>query len=822
MYAQVILPVPVDKYFSYTIPDSLSEFVDKGKRVVVPFGKRRLLAGIVRRVTKEFPQGTVPKDLLDVLDDLPIVDECHFKFWEWIAEYYLCSVGEVMCAALPASFRLESETSILIHPEFNGDMSNLSDLEYLIVEALQYSSSLTIRQISEIVDRQKVINIIVGLIDKKVVVSSEKITQTFKPKTVAMIRLNPYYHDHDNIRKLLDELEKRAFKQLELMMAFLRLGFEYPEKITISRQEILKQSNSTPSILKALIDKDVFEVFYVEVSRLGSFAAHKDARDIKLSSEQLKTFQLIKDGFKVNKPVLLHGITGSGKTEIYIRLIEEVILRKKQVLYMLPEIALTSHIINRLREYFGNKVQMFHSRFSDQQRTELWNRITKFSEKDDDTYVILGPRSSVFLPLKEPGLIIVDEEHDQAFKQFDPAPRYHGRDAAVMLGKILNIPVLLGSATPSIESYYNARKGKYSLVELNKRFGKSLLPEILIANIAKANKEKKLKSHYTPLLLQHIKNALQNNKQIILFQNRRGFSLRLFCTTCGWHPGCPYCDVTLTYHKFINKLKCHYCGYMRNIPGHCDECDSSEIKTAGFGTEKIEEEMACFFPEAKVQRMDFDTTRTKNSYVKIIDDFEKRNTDILVGTQMISKGMDFSNVSVVGILNADSLISFPDFRSFERSFQHIVQVSGRAGRKEERGVVVIQTYNPSHDVIIMVNENNYKGMYQMQTSERERYKYPPFIRLVRIVCKSRDNKMVNNASNVLANHLRRGFGQALLGPEYPLVSKIKNEYIRHILIKLKPDKKLENNKKWIKNVITSLNEKKLLPKTKIIIEVDPY
>ncbi len=822
-YAEVILPVPLPGYFTYIIPSNLEYTALPGKRVVVSFGKRRVMAGIIRRITDECKTTSEPKNVLDVLDEEPLLDENHLRLWEWMARYYLCTPGEVMMAAMPALFRLESETSVSKDPSWNGKTEHLTDNEYLIVEALKFSEKLTISQIAEIIGRKKVLNLLQGLIEKGVLISCETIVDSYKPKTISMVRLGDPYCNETELRDIFTVLEKRAYKQLELLMYYVqKSNISTCNSEGISRQQLLEETGASAASFTALLAKGIFEEFTVEVSRLGNFQQISDPGKIVLSKQQNEALQSINEGFIKNSPVLLHGVTGSGKTEIYIKLISNVLDQGKQVLYLLPEIALTSQIINRMRSFFGNKVQIFHSRNSDRERAELWNRIIRFKGEDNDPFILISARSGIFLPLTDPGLVIIDEEHDYSFKQSDPAPRYHARDAAIMYARIYGIPVLLGSATPAVESYHNAVTGKYHLVNLPVRYGESRLPEVLVADVAEAMRRREMKSHYTPLLISQIKKALTDRQQVILFQNRRGFSLRVYCLSCGWHPGCPNCDVTLTYHKFIDKLKCHYCGYLRSVPSSCNDCGSGEIRTSGFGTEKIEEEISILFPEAVVQRMDFDTTRKRNSYQNIIQDFEKRKTDILIGTQMVTKGLDFSNVGVVGVMNADSMIAFPDFRSFERSFQHIVQVSGRAGRQAKRGIVVVQTTRPGHDVIKLAIGNNYTGMFNLQISERKQFLYPPFCRLVRIVCKSTKRENLNDASMQIATSLRSKFPDPVLGPEYPAVSRIKNQYIRHILIKLTPDGTLSEKKRIVGNVVNQFKSNPAFRSVRFIIDVDPY
>ncbi len=821
-FADVLLPVPLPGLFTYTIPLELMPEASPGKRVVVPFGPTRIMAGLIRKITTTCNTTANPKEILEIPDEEPIIQEEDFLFWEWIARYYLCAPGEVMQAALPAMLRLESQTSVALHPDFDGDKTTLSDQEFLVVEALQYTDRLTLKKLTDITGHPRVINLVQGLIEKQVVVARETMSEAYRPKRVTVVDLAQPYRDEKALEELFNTLEKRAYKQLELLMTWIRLtGF--PERTAvILRQRLLKEASASPAALTALVDKGVFTESAQEASRLDKQPQEKDPEELQLSPSQEQALQQIQDGFSNNKPVLLHGVTGSGKTEIYIRLIHEAIKRKQQVLYLLPEIALTSQIINRMKAYFGHKVQVFHSRTNDHERAELWKNLISFNGHDDDISVVVCARSGIFLPFRNPGLIIVDEEHDHSFKQFEPAPRYHARDSALMLAKLRNIPIVMGSATPSIESYHHATHKRFQLVELLVRYGSAQMPKVEIANVSEAISKKAMRSHFTPQLVHAIKEALAQKKQVILFQNRRGFSLRLFCSSCGWHPGCPHCDVTLTYHKSINKLKCHYCGHMSALPTSCSECGSKEIRTGGFGTEKIAEESALLFANARVKRMDFDTTRTKDAYQSIINAFEQRETDILVGTQMVTKGLDFSNVSVVGVMNADSMIYFPDFRSFERSFQHIVQVSGRAGRHTHEGRVVVQSSRPTHDVLLLARQNHYKEMYRLQAEERRLFGYPPFTRLIRIVVKSKNNQLAGGAAHDLAASLRNALAAPVLGPEYPLVAKIRNEYLRHILIKLPRNKNPGAEKRKIEILTEEARKKSGSSKVRFVIDVDPY
>jgi primosomal protein N' (replication factor Y) (superfamily II helicase) len=822
MFADVILPVPLPGFFTYIVPDHLQENVVAGIRVVVPFGPRRLLSGVVASVREEHQGNDHLKEINSLLDEKPILPDYMLQFWDWMMHYYLCTPGEIMMAALPSGFRLESETKIMLHPSFNRDMSILSDKEYLVAEALTFSETLTLSEVSEIIGPRGMLNLIKSLIERNVIVSSEEMSDTFSEKTTSLFSLNVPYHNEDNLKSILDSFSKRAYKQMEILMLFLqKAGNEYPS-FRITRKDLIPDDSYGGSALQALVSKGIMVEETVPLSRLGDFKAKKSTAELILSPAQMEAEENIRSGFRLKKPVLLHGVTGSGKTEIYAKLISEVISQGKQVLYILPEIALTSQIIGRLRTFFGNKVQVFHSGYSENQKTELWNRIVRFEAKEEDPFVFVGARSALFLPLTNPGLIIVDEEHDHSLKQYDPAPRYHARDAAVKLAALINQPILLGSATPSAESFNNALSGKYHLVPLQQRFGKSTLPEVLIADMSHEMKNRTNKSHYSTLLLDKIQNALDQNLQVIIFQNRRGFSVRIVCETCGWYPGCPHCDVSLTYHKAIHKLKCHYCGYQMSVPSYCAECNSKEIRTVGFGTQKVEEELASLFPKAIIRRMDHDTTRTKNAFQTIIDDFENGRINILVGTQMVSKGLDFSKVALVGILDADSMMAFPDFRSSERCFQHILQVSGRAGRQEKQGTVVIQTYQPHHDLIRFACNHDYSRFFENELAERMKFGYPPYSRLIRIVCKSKDNNILAQASFQLAREIASIGGLKVLGPEYPVVARIKTEYLRHILIKLAPGKGYASLKSQISQKVRVIQASPAWKKVKFFPDVDPY
>ena len=822
LFVDVILPLPVPGLFTYRVPAELNEQVEKWKRVVVQFGKKKIYTAIVANVHDIPPKNYAVKYILSVLDQNPVMNSIQFEFWNWMSSYYMCEPGEVMNVAIPSALKLASETAIVLNPIFKMDIDALNEKEFLIVEALDIQKKLTLTEIEHIVEQKKIIPIIKGLIEKNIVVIEEELKERYKPKKETFIKIAKEYRSEGKLREAFNQLEKRAFRQLEVLMTIISLSnFGQQQEKEVKQTELTKNPNFTISIINTLKKKGILEIYSKTTSRLDESFATALPDDILLSTDQQTACNQIQQFFEENNVALLHGITSSGKTEIYIKLIKHILDQGKQVLYLLPEIALTTQIINRLRKYFGNKVGVYHSRYNENERVEIWNNVLQSDVKKTNYQVILGPRSALFLPYKNLGLIIVDEEHDYSYKQFNPAPRYNARDAAVYLASLHKADVVLGSATPSIESYYNTKIGKYSLIELNQRYGDIQLPEILVADVKKETRQKTMKSHFSSFLMEHVTEALNNHEQVILFQNRRGFSLRLECETCNWMPECKNCDVTLIYHKQINLLKCHYCGYSRKVPERCDSCGSAHIHMRGFGTEKVEDELEIFFPDARIKRMDLDTTRSKHAYQSIINDFEERRINILVGTQMVTKGLDFDNVSVVGILNADNMIHFPDFRSYERSFQLMAQVSGRAGRKNKQGKVVIQSWNPYHSVIRDVIGHDYKAMYSSQILERRNFKYPPFYRLISIHLKHKDTRLLNEAAKEFAMLLREKLGKRVLGPEYPLVARIKNLYIKNVLIKLERDETLAGYKKDIINIIDTFKRESSYKSVKIIIDVDP-
>jgi len=821
LFADVLLPLPVKGTFTYRVPYELNDFVQEGQRVAVQFGKKKVYAGLIKKLHEKVPE-TIPKYILSILDEKPVVNNIQFRFWEWISSYYLSTEGEVMNAALPSAFKLASESKVMLFPGFSPDEHIMDEFEYRVTEALMQKGKLTIDEITKQVGFQKVLPLLKKMMDKRMIYMEEELKGGYKPKLEKMIVLSPAYHPEESLKQLMDELGKRAHKQLECLMTYLTLAGFGDQPKPVAKAELMQKSGSSPAVLKALTDKGVFETEERVVSRF-QVEENGEMPPVKLNKHQEQAYEEIKHGFSERKVVLLHGVTSGGKTEIYIKLMEETLRQGKQVLYLLPEIALTTQIITRLRKYFGDQVGVYHSRYSKDERAEVWNHLLGYQLSDDMTRynIILGPRSAMFLPYDNLGLVIVDEEHDQSYKQFDPAPRYHARDAAVYLSTMHNARVVLGSATPSIESYYNTKQGKYKLVELTERYGGMQMPEIVVVDMREEKRRRMSKSHFSSVLLKEMKLALEEQKQVILFQNRRGFSLRLECAQCAWVPQCKYCDVTLTYHKASELLKCHYCGYSTTIPHSCGECGSTHLKMQGFGTEKVVEELAMIIPEARIDRMDLDSTRTKHAFNRIITDFEDRRTDILIGTQMVTKGLDFDNVRVVGVLSADNMLSFPDFRAHERSFQLMQQVSGRAGRKHERGKVIIQAWKPDHPIIRFVVHHDFEGMYRQQLAERKKFYYPPYYRLIIVKMKHKKYDVLHDGSAVLAKDLRTRFGKVVYGPESPLVGRVRSLYIKHIMIKVARG---TNYQKVKDELYVAFEEFRTLAKYKSIViqfDVDP-
>lgn len=806
------MPIPIQKTFTYSVTNEEANFLEKGMRVAVSFGKSKIYTALVFNIHQNEPTLYEAKEIHQILDETPIVNPSQLKHWQWIADYYMCALGDVYRAALPSAFLLESETIVYKNEAFSNE-DILSDNEFLIFEALQHQSQLTIHQIAAILDKKKVMPIVNELIKKSAIYIKEQIYETYKPKLIKYVRLNEKYNSDKALNDLLEKLS-RAKKQKDAILSFFQLT---STKKPVKTKDLATKANVAASILKSLVDKNIFEFYYIKTDRIN-FNGETNALK-SLNEFQQKALYEIKETFKSRDVTLLHGITSSGKTEVYTKLIQEVLDAGKQVLFLLPEIALTTQIITRLQFYFGDQISVFHSKYSMNERVEVWNNVLENKTKSQ---IILGARSSIFLPFLNLGLIVVDEEHETSYKQFEPSPRYNARDAAIVLAKIHKAKIVLGSATPSLESYFNAQQNKYGFVELNRRFGNVQLPKIELIDVKEKHRKKEMKGHFSDRLLKLIQEALDEKEQIILFQNRRGYSPIVECKTCGVSPQCPNCDVSLTYHKFKNELRCHYCNYLRAMPNSCAACGSNTLDTKGFGTEQIELELKELFPDFKIGRMDLDTTRGKFGYQKIIGAFEAREIDILVGTQMLSKGLDFDNVSLVGILNADTMLNFPDFRAHERAYQMMVQVSGRSGRSKKQGNVAIQTYNPYHQILQQVSITNYKTMYKEQLQERWQYKYPPYFRLIKITLKHRDYNKVDSGVNWLFKALYSSFGENVLGPTAPAVARIRNQYIKNIVIKIPPKQNLVKTKNQVSKIKNTFEAVKDFRPIRFVIDVDAY
>ena len=815
-FVDVVLPLAVDRLFTYRVPFELNDLIQKGVRVVVPFGKTKFQTGIVIDIHQNPPKDYQVKYVESVLDEKPIVVGKQVKFCNWLAEYYMSTLGEVMNAALPGNFKLGSETKIALHPDFDRDAAELSDDAFLLVEALSVQETLDLIEVSSIISKKNVHPFIKNMIDQRVVISVEELKWKYRPKYATYLCLDEAYNNENNLRELLDTLEKSAqkVKQFESLMVFLRNKDQ--DSTYVAKADLLNDG-ATESSLKSLEKNGVLRFESIEISRLKEKGAGEIERK-SLSTAQNQALEEIKTVFESKDVCLLHGVTGSGKTELYVELIEEQLQLGKQVLFLLPEIALTTQLIDRLSAYFGDLVGVYHSKFNQNERVEIWNAVL---HKDPKRFrVIVGARSAVFLPFTDLGLIIVDEEHESSFKQHDPSPRYHGRDAAIVLGMIHKTKTLLGSATPSMESYYNAQLDKYGLVELNERFGGIQLPEILVADLSEERKNKASHAVFSQFLIDEMQLALNQQEQIILFQNRRGYTPYWMCEICHWTPTCKSCDVTLTYHKHSNMLKCHYCGYGTAPMGSCGNCGSNRIKMMGFGTERIEDELSLLLPNAKIGRLDLDSTRSKEGYAKVLDAFGRREIDILVGTQMVTKGLDFDHVSLVGILDADQILRFPDFRSFERGFQLMTQVAGRAGRKTKRGKVIIQTGQPDQWIIQQVIKNDYQTMFKQELLERKNFNYPPFTKIIQLTLKHRDQNHLEGSAALLAHGLKEVFGSRVIGPEYPLVKRVQNFYIKTIRLKMEREYSQKQIKEKIKRIIDQYYADPMNKSVKISIDVD--
>jgi len=812
-FVEVILPLSLAKTLTYRVSEAEFHFIKKGMRVAVPI-KSKIYTALVIDIHENAPALYEAKEIHQILDEKPIATEVQIKHWLWIANYYMCGIGDVYRGAFPTGLLLESETMISRKPEVILNDSELSDDEFLIYEALHHQNSLKVQEIASILNKKNILPILQKLMDKDVIVLEEEIKENYKPKLVRYLKLHSKYETDGSLEELLAVLKRD--KQKEIVLAYFQISAS--EKKPVTEKKLIELAGCSSAVVKTLIKNEIFEEYYLQQDRV-SFEGKASEKELQLSEAQKTAFDSIRESLSEKEVCLLHGVTSSGKTEIYIKLIEEYLLTGKQVLYLLPEIALTTQLVSRLRLHFGDKVAVFHSKYSNNERVEVWKQTLGNSEK---AQIVIGARSALFLPFADLGLLIVDEEHEQTFKQTDPAPRYHARDAAIVLANFHKAKVLLGSATPSIETYFNTQTEKYGLVTITERYNNVRMPEIVLVDLKDKHFRKRMTGHFSDLLIEEITEALSLGEQVILFQNRRGYSPIIECMTCGHVPHCQQCDVSLTFHKHKNQLRCHYCGYSIAKPTHCHSCSSIDLTTKGFGTEQIEQELISLFPKAKTGRMDQDTTRGKFGFEKIIDSFKNHEIDILVGTQMLAKGLDFDNVSLVGIMNADNMLHHPDFRAFERSFQMMTQVAGRAGRSEKQGKVVIQTYNPNHNTIQQVTTNNYAGMYKEQLYDRQIYKYPPYFRIIKLTLKHRDYEKLKEGSMWLYQVLSQNLNMPVLGPEEPAISRIRNEYIRSILIKIPQNLPLGSTKKSIQKMLNSFEAVAQYRAIKVVVNVDFY
>ena len=816
-YVDVIVPLPIASQYTYSLPPEFEESVKEGCRVVVSFGRKKFYTAIVTKVHDAAPEGYETKDIEEVLDASPVLLPRQLEFWNWLSTYYLCTLGDVYKAAVPSGMKLESETIVVYNEEFEA-IQPLGDSEQRLLDVLSSDKEQCVTQLQRTLALKNILPVVKRLLDKEAIFVKEDLKRNYKPRTEARVCLVNREMDESGMTALFNELS-RAKKQLAVLMKYVELsGWAEQGKYLkeVSRKELLEKAGASSSVFNGLLEKGIFEVYHQEIGRLDK--TEKSLSEMNgLNASQQEALQSVLESFKQKNVCLLHGVTSSGKTEIYIHLIQEALRQGKQVLYLLPEIALTTQITERLKRVFGNRLGVYHSKFPDAERVEIWQK--QLGEKEYD--VILGVRSSIFLPFKRLGLVIVDEEHENTYKQQDPAPRYHARSSAIMLASMYGAKVLLGTATPSVESYFNATNGKYGLVELKERFKDIQLPHIECVDIKELAHQKRMQGPFSPMLVKEIRQALDKKEQVILFQNRRGFAPMIECHTCGWVPKCKNCDVSLTYHKGLNLLTCHYCGCTYPVPRSCPACGGVELQHKGFGTERIEDDIKLIFPEARVARMDLDTTRTRSAYEKIIADFEGGKTDILIGTQMVSKGLDFENVSMVGILNADSMLNYPDFRSYERAYQLMAQVAGRAGRKNKQGLVILQTKSPELPVIHQVIRNDYEGLYLDQLAERQLFRYPPYYRLIYVYLKHRKESVLEQASDMMAQYLRSALGDRVLGPDKPPVARVQTLYIKKMIVKVEQTASMAKVRDYLLSVQRAIVEDERFRSLLVYYDVEP-
>jgi len=816
-FAETLLPLAIPGTYTYRIPDGMRLSI--GMRVLVPFGRKKIFTAIVTSLHDREPKGYDVKEILTTLDEKPILRHPQLEFWQWIADYYLCSMGEVYKAAVPSGLKVESETTISANPDFEEcEPGLLSDRERVILDFTAQRGRVQIAEIAKATGFKTVERSVSRLLDIDALHVSERVIDNYRPKTEPCVRLTIARDNEQALHQFFDDL-KRAPKQEALLLAYLDQSrwLQGSDVREVSKDNLLKRAGVSGAVLHEAVKRGMLEIYKKEINRFADLGGVLEEPPT-LSEEQQRAYSEIHQSMRQHAITLLHGVTSSGKTSVYMHLIADALRLGKQVLYLVPEIALTTQLTRRLRRVFGDRLLIYHSKFSDNERVDIWKRLLDTSEP----CVVIGVRSSVFLPYSNLGLVIVDEEHDSSYKQQDPAPRYNGRNAALVLAQMHGAKTVLGSATPAIEVYHLALEGKYGLVKLLTRYGDIKMPSVKVIDTIDARKRREMSGLFSNELLADCRKALKDGEQVILFQNRRGYSPMVRCKECGWVPKCENCDVSLTYHKHNHSLVCHYCGYTIPLPNLCPACQLPGIEIVGYGTERIEDDIDAVFPGEKISRMDLDTTRSKNSYDRIIDEFSQHHTNILVGTQMVTKGLDFDAVSIVGILNADTMINFPDFRSHERAFDMLEQVSGRAGRAHKQGQVVIQTSNPNHDVIKFVQAHDYEGFYQHELADREKFGYPPFTKVINIYLKHREDVVVGELAVRYSNLLRQVFGTRVLGPMAPFVARVQNMYIRQITLKMETAASMSK----VKGILRNLYEQMIAADTRmkavrLYYDVDP-
>jgi len=813
-FADVILPLNIKNLLTYELTEGLHQQCQLGSRVAVPLGKNKLHTAVVVNIHQNRPLHYEAKPVKDVLDPYPIINVNQLKLFKWVKNYYLCEFGEILRACLPNALLIQSETLLQLSENYKDNKDNLSDDEFLVVDAIERQTQIKFSDVQKILNKLSVLKIIDSLVDKDLIFTDKRVKHQYKPKLKAYVRIDGKYNDSEQLKTLIEDLD-RAEKQKELVFNYFKLNAQ--TKKPIPKKALLKHTNTSNTVLKSLLEKNVFEEYYIQQDRVKTEQRGKDEVSA-LTAHQSDALQEIKAYFKNNQTVLLKGVTSSGKTQIYLKLIEESLAKGKQILYLLPEIALTTQLIKRVQEQFGENVLVYHSKYSNNERVEIYKKILSPNQGQ----IIVGTRSSIFLPYHDLDLIIVDESHENSYKQFDPSPRYHARDTALILANLHKANIILGSATPSLESYHNVKTNKFQLVKLTERFGGVKPPTINTIDLKYKYKRKRMNGHFSDELVAKINSTLDRGKQVILFQNRRGYSPVIECLTCGHSPQCPHCDVSLTLHKFNNTLRCHYCGYKMAVQKSCLSCGNKTLDTMGFGTEQIELEAQEIFPEAKIKRMDLDTTRGKYDFEKLIAGFENLEIDILIGTQMLTKGLDFRHVDLVAVMHADALFHFPNFRAFEKSYQLLTQVAGRAGRTKDQGEVFLQTFQPKHRVIENVIEENYDALYDAEMEQRLQFNYPPFYKIIKLIFKSKDYNRLNEASDWMALYLKQIFNQNVLGPEFPGIARIRNQYIKHIIIKIPPKQSLSKTKGYLKTGIDRYENVSKFRSVRLNIDVDPY